>query len=139
VAVTEIDLLRVPEGSITEGGVRNNISVAVQYLAAWLGGNGCVPLNGLMEDAATAEICRVQLSNWLRHRKSLGDGRTFTLLLLREWMQAEYDGLSATQLGSGLHAKHLKRAVELLWEQLTAKEMPPFLTLGAYQVLVGRA
>lgn len=98
-----------------------------------------MPLNGLMEDAATAEICRAQLSNWLRHRKSLSDGRTITLLLIREWIQTEYDRLSATPLGSGLHAKHLKRAVELLWEQLTAKEMPAFLTLGAYQVLVGRA
>ncbi len=138
VAVTEVDLLRVPEGSITEAGLRNNISVAVQYLAAWLGGNGCVPLNGLMEDAATAEICRAQLSNWLRHGKSLADGRAITLLLVREWIQAEYAGLAATPLGSGLHARHLTQAVELLWEQLTAKEMPAFLTLSAYQVLVGR-
>ncbi|MEQ1580283.1 MAG: malate synthase A [Steroidobacteraceae bacterium] len=139
VVVTEVELLRVPEGSITEAGLRNNISVAVQYLAAWLGGNGCVPLNGLMEDAATAEICRAQISNWLRHRKSLSDGRTITLLLVKEWMQAEYERLSATPLGSGLHAKHLKRAAELLWEQVTAKEMPAFLTLAAYQVLMGRA
>jgi malate synthase len=139
VAVTDIDLLRVPEGSITDAGLRNNISVAVQYLAAWLGGNGCVPLNGLMEDAATAEICRVQLSNWIRHRKSLADGRVITLLLVKEGLQAEYERLAATPLGSGLQAKQLKRAVELLWELLIAKDMPPFLTSRAYPVLLGRA
>ncbi len=67
VHVTPRDLLAVPGGPISEEGVRNNIRVAIQYLEAWLGGNGCVPLYNLMEDAATAEICRSQIWQWLRH------------------------------------------------------------------------
>ena len=68
VHVTAADLLAVPAGTITRAGLRNNIDVCMQYLAAWLGGNGCVPIHNLMEDAATAEISRAQLWQWIRHR-----------------------------------------------------------------------
>ena len=68
------DLLAVPGGTITEKGVRNNISVGIQYTEAWLRGNGCVPINNLMEDAATAEICRSQLWQWRKHGASITDG-----------------------------------------------------------------
>src|SRR5215472_17173841 len=67
VTITASDLITVPEGDITEQGLRWNIDVGLQYLAAWLGGNGCVPIYNLMEDAATAEICRAQVWQWLRH------------------------------------------------------------------------
>ncbi|MGI9202436.1 MAG: malate synthase A, partial [Woeseiaceae bacterium] len=67
VQIGAADLLQVPKGKITESGLRDNISVAVQYLAAWLGGNGCVPINHLMEDAATAEISRAQIWQWVHH------------------------------------------------------------------------
>ncbi len=68
--VTAADLLQVPEGEITEGGLRNCIRVGVQYIEAWLRGYGCVPLYNLMEDAATAEICRAQLWQWLHHGRA---------------------------------------------------------------------
>lgn len=69
VNVTAEDLLKLPEGEITKDGFRSNVNVAVQYMAAWLGGNGCVPLHNLMEDAATAEIARAQLWQWIRYPK----------------------------------------------------------------------
>ena len=79
VHVTAHDLLDVPEGTVTEAGLRLNIRVGVQYLEAWLRGNGCVPLYNLMEDAATAEISRTQVWQWLHNAQKLDDGRTLTL------------------------------------------------------------
>ena len=73
------DLLRVPTGTRTEAGLRHNIRVGVQYLEAWLRGNGCVPLYNLMEDAATAEISRTQVWQWIRHGAALDDGRPVTV------------------------------------------------------------
>jgi malate synthase len=67
VSVTAADLLEVPKGTITLGGLKNNIDVGIQYLEAWLRGNGCVPIHNLMEDAATAEISRAQLWQWIKH------------------------------------------------------------------------
>src|SRR5437867_6167242 len=75
---TGADLLRVPEGPITEKGIRQNINVGILYLEAWLGGLGCVPLYNLMEDAATAEISRSQVWQWLRFSATLADGRQVT-------------------------------------------------------------
>src|SRR5262249_28170213 len=75
VNVNAKDLLKVPEGTITEGGLRTNISVGIQYIEAWLGGLGCVPLYNLMEDAATAEISRSQSWQWMKHGAALADGR----------------------------------------------------------------
>ena len=76
-------------GPITEAGLSINIDVGLQYLAAWLGGNGCVPIYNLMEDAATAEICRAQVWQWLRHGASLDDGRVITPSLVREAMKRQ--------------------------------------------------
>src|SRR4030095_518440 len=82
VTVTAADLLAVPEGKITERGLRANISIGIQYLEAWLRGMGCVPLYHLMEDAATAEISRAQVWQWIRHpRGVLEDGRRMTSAL----------------------------------------------------------
>src|SRR6185295_2518080 len=76
VNVVASDLLAIPEGKITDAGLRNNVSVSLQYMAAWLAGNGCVPINNLMEDAATAEISRAQIWQWIRHLGGvLEDGR----------------------------------------------------------------
>src|SRR3954470_24860684 len=83
VNVTAADLLRVPEGSITEKGFRQNVNVGILYLEAWLGGLGCVPLYNLMEDAATAEISRTQLWQWIHHHAHLDDGRAVTPDLYR--------------------------------------------------------
>ena len=76
--VTAADLLQVPTGRDTEAGMRTNIRVGVQYLEAWLRGNGCVPLYHLMEDAATAEICRAQVWQWMHHGARTSDGQPVT-------------------------------------------------------------
>ena len=87
--VTREDMLRLHEGPRTEAGVRENIRVGVQYIAAWLGGRGAVPLYNLMEDAATAEICRAQLWQWLRFAAPLDDGRTLTPSLFETLLEEE--------------------------------------------------
>ncbi len=118
VRVAAADLLEVPTGTITSEGLRTNIDVGVRYLAAWLGGNGCVPINNLMEDAATAEICRTQIWQWLHHGALLADGRVVTESLVR-------DAIAAEPEATGLAGR--------LFEQMsTARELPEFLTLVAY-------
>src|SRR5947199_6318007 len=97
VHVTAADLLKVPDGTITEAGMRTNISVGLQYLASWLGGTGCVPINNLMEDAATVEISRAQIWQWIHHPKGiLDDGRRITIALFRQLVQEELDKIKAT-------------------------------------------
>src|SRR5262249_57777724 len=92
------DLLAVPDGAITEGGLRTNIKVGVQYIAAWLGGLGAVPLYNLMEDAATAEISRAQVWQWIHHpRGVLSDGRKMTVELFRQLVDEEMARLRAGQ------------------------------------------
>jgi malate synthase len=121
VGVTAADLLAVPAGTITGEGLRTNIDVGVRYLAAWLGGNGCVPIHNRMEDAATAEICRTQIWQWLRHGARLADGRVVTASLVR-------DAIAAEPQANGLAGR--------LFEQMsTAGEPPEFLTLVAYDYL----
>ena len=87
--VTTEDLLRVPDGIITEEGVRENIRVGVQYLEAWLKGNGCVPLYNLMEDAATAEISRAQLWQWIKHEVNLSSGDKITIDIVNKIFDEE--------------------------------------------------
>ena len=82
-SVTRDDCSQVPEGAITEAGLRQNVNVGILYLEAWLGGLGCVPLYNLMEDAATAEISRTQLWQWIRHGARLDDGRAIDAELYR--------------------------------------------------------
>ena len=83
------EMLKLHEGPRTEAGARENIRVGVQYLAAWLGGKGAVPLYNLMEDAATAEICRTQLWQWLKFEAPLDDGRSLTRDLFEQWFDEE--------------------------------------------------
>src|SRR5262249_52444525 len=85
--VTAADLLTVPKGNITEQGLRWNIDVAMQYLLSWLQGLGCVPIYNLMEDAATAEICRAQVWQWVRHGSEMNDGRVVTRELVNEYIE----------------------------------------------------
>ncbi|MFN7145123.1 MAG: malate synthase A, partial [Myxococcota bacterium] len=92
---TAAELLAVPEGTITEDGLRTNGAVAIGYLEAWLRGVGCVPLNNLMEDAATAEISRAQLWQWRRHRARLADGRIVDDALIRRTVEEELTRLEA--------------------------------------------
>ena len=124
--------VRVPGGRVTEAGVRGNISVAVQYLAAWLGGSGAVAINNLMEDAATAEIARSQLWQWIRHRATTEDGQPITLERCRTILREETEQLAA----AGGDRERLATAGELLDGLVSAETFPEFLTLSAYKKLV---
>jgi malate synthase len=136
VSVKGSDLLAIPKGDITETGLRNNVSVSLQYMAAWLSGNGCVPINNLMEDAATAEIARAQIWQWIRHPGGvLSDGRRVTVELFRDLLQQEQKRL-ATELGAQRYGRgHFDEAAKLLDEITTAREFQTFLTLTAYREL----
>jgi len=121
------DLLRVPEGTRTLEGLRHNVRVAVQYLEAWLRGSGCVPLYGLMEDAATAEISRAQVWQWLRHGAALEDGTRVTAPLVQRVIAEE-----AAPLGS---AGRFADARALFERLCTDDRFEEFLTLPAYELL----
>jgi malate synthase len=133
VRVSAADLLRVPEGAITEAGLRNNIDVAIRYLAAWLGGNGCVPIHHLMEDAATAEISRAQLWQWNCHASRLQDGRAVTLPLVRDMLHAQLEQIRVEVGDAAFAADNYERAARLV-DRLTSNPVFEFfLTLAAYQ------
>jgi malate synthase len=123
--------VRIQGGRITEAGLRGNISVALQYLAAWLGGSGAVAINNLMEDAATAEISRSQLWQWIRHGAATESGERITVQRCRTILQEEQDRL----VGEAGDQRRLTMAAELLDSMFSAKEFPEFLTLAAYQKL----
>jgi malate synthase len=127
VRISRDDLLRLPEGVITEKGIRQNINVGLLYLEAWLGGLGCVPLYNLMEDAATAEISRTQLWQWLHHGATLDDGRTFTREL--------YAQLRDEELRSIGERPHIRRASEIFDDLIVSDELADFLTIPAYDEL----
>jgi len=121
------EMLELHQGPRTEAGARENIRVAVQYIAAWLSGRGAVPLYNLMEDAATAEICRAQLWQWLKFEAPFDDGRRFSLDLFEDWC--------ADELSKFGDLPNLKSAARLLHELVTAYELEEFLTLPAYELL----
>jgi malate synthase len=129
------DLLRVPEGPITEAGMRQNISVGVRYMAAWLGGRGAVPIFNLMEDAATAEISRSQLWQWIRHDATLDDGRPVTAELYRTLRDEELSALRREVGAEAWQAGHYERAARLLDDLILQPEFVEFLTLPAYREL----
>ena len=116
-------LLAPPTGTRTEAGLRNNIRVGIQYLDAWLGGQGAVPIYNLMEDAATAEISRTQIWQWIHHGATLDDGRTVTRALVQQVIAEESVGRHAS-------ARALFETV------VTSVELEDFLTVPAYEILV---
>ena len=129
VHVVAADILAIPPGTITEAGLRNNISVSVQYLANWLNGNGCVPIFNLMEDAATAEIARSQIWQWIHHDGGkLDDGRKVTLELYQALLAEELKKLPAGNLPYA-------RAGELLTKLVSADAFMEFLTLPGYELI----
>lgn len=136
VHVTAADLLAMPEGTITETGLRTNISVSLQYMESWLRGSGCVPINNLMEDAATVEISRSQIWQWIRHPKGiLSDGRKVTVELFRQLAAEELAKIKAA-LGEQQYAtRKFDRAAELLDAIITDEHFVEFLTLPAYKYL----
>ncbi len=131
VKVRAQDLLQVPQGNITEEGLRMNIRVGIQYLEAWLRGNGCVPLYNLMEDAATAEISRAQIWQWLRYKKAkLSSGELVTPGIFKEIVEQEVTALKNLKLPK------LQRAAELFQGISLAEKFPEFLTLVAYDEIL---
>jgi malate synthase len=136
VAVTAADLLKLPEGTITEEGLRTNIDVGIQYMANWLSGLGCVPIYNLMEDAATAEISRTQVWQWVHHPGGiLFDGRKVTLTLIREIMQEELQKIRE-KVGEKRYASgNYEKAARLFDEIISNEELEEFLTLRAYEHL----
>jgi malate synthase len=134
VEISGRDLLQIPQGTITEAGLRNNVSVSIQYIAAWLGGLGCVPINNLMEDAATAEISRAQIWQWIKHPAGkLDDGRKVTVELFRKIMREELDKLAAAVGAKAYAAGNYERAATLIDSITTAPDFGTFITLPAYQ------
>jgi malate synthase len=130
VHVSAADLLDFrPEKPITEEGLRMNINVGIHYLGAWLGGNGCVPIHNLMEDAATAEISRSQVWQWIRTPKGvLEDGRRITADLVKALVPEELAKIKA-----GGFAGKFDRAAEIFTEMSTREAFAEFLTLPLYE------
>ena len=138
VRVTAADLLRPVEGTRTEAGLRHNVRVSVQYLEAWLRGQGCVPLYGLMEDAATAEISRALAWQWIHHAVPLADGRPLTVERFRGAVAEEMDRIRL-EVGEARFGSGRFREARTLFERLaTATEFVEFLTLPAYEILETR-
>jgi malate synthase len=135
VRVSASDLLRVPSGEITEPGLQSCIRVGVQYIESWLRGNGCVPLYNLMEDAATAEICRAQLWQWIRHGARTSDGRLITEgrfdRLLTEELDRIHSEVGSARLAGGV----FPTAARLFAAMIKQETFDEFLTLPAYEHL----
>lgn len=133
VSVIQKDLLEPHPGTITEGGLRLNANVSIQYTAAWLQGNGCVPINNLMEDAATAEISRAQLWQWAHHDSAkLEDGRAITVDSVCQVLEEELARITE-QYGDGDGA--FARAKDILADLVRKPDFVEFLTLPAYEAL----
>ena len=121
-------LLEIPDGVVTEKGIRHNVSVGIQYLAAWLGGSGAVPLYNLMEDAATAEISRTQLWQWVQHGAKTDSGELVTPSLYRRIREEELRAI-------GTHP-NIDRAARIFDELILNPELADFLTIPAYAELL---
>ena len=132
-------LLRPHKGEITERGVRANIAVAITYLAGWLSGKGSVPINHLMEDTSTAEICRAQVWQWQRHRAEVqlsgGSQRKLDADWLGELVQDEIVALLDRLGPNGFHRGHYASAARIVLEAITAPQLPDFMTVQATSLL----
>jgi malate synthase len=135
VVATAADLVTPVKGDVTESGLRQNIAVGIGYLESWLRGIGCVPLFNLMEDAATAEISRAQLWQWIHHNVHLKDGRRVDLALCRKVMNEELGKMRAAQGDAHFEAGQYSEAANLLWRLLESEKFVEFLTLPAYDRL----
>ena len=135
VHVAASDLLAVPHGTITEAGLRQNLNVGIGYIEAWLRGTGCVPLYHLMEDAATAEISRAQVWQWIRHGARFDDGRTIDATLCRAVLDEELAKLRDT----AVEGSRYDDAAKLFRELIEAPSFVEFLTLPAYDMITAGA
>jgi len=135
VQVTAEDLLKVPTGDITEEGLKINIDIGIQYLESWLMGNGCVPIYNLMEDAATAEISRIQVWQWLRHRVKLQDGREVSPDLVRETIATQLVHIRSILGEKRFDAGKFPLAAKMFEEMMLSDRCADFLTLAAYECI----
>jgi malate synthase len=134
VQVTPKELLdvRVPGGAVTEAGLRNNVSVGIQYLASWLRGTGAAAIYNLMEDAATAEISRSQVWQWVHHGVDLAEGRPVTRELVRRLVAEELDTLRQATGAAGFEPGRFREAAEVFEQVALSERFVEFLTLPAY-------
>jgi malate synthase len=128
-------LLEPPHGTRTDEGLRHNIRVGIQYLEAWLGGQGAVPIYNLMEDTATAEISRTQIWQWIRHRATLSDGRPVTRQLVQQCIGEEYDRVRQEVGAARFDRGHFPEARKLFEDVAMSDTLQEFLTLPAYEML----
>jgi malate synthase len=128
---TAEDLLKIPEGQITDAGLKQNVAVGLGYVEAWLRGIGCVPLFNLMEDAATAEISRAQLWQWVHQKAKLSDGRTVDIPLVESLIAGELEKQKAAV--DAVRYAAYEKAADLMRDLVRAPQFVEFLTLPAYQ------
>ncbi|KEY60066.1 malate synthase A [Serratia sp. DD3] len=133
--ITAAELLQPCDGERTEAGMRANIRVAVQYIEAWISGNGCVPIYGLMEDAATAEISRTSIWQWIHHQKSLSNGQQVTKALFRQMLEEEMLVVRQEVGEARYSAGRFEEAARLMERITTQDELIDFLTLPGYELL----
>jgi malate synthase len=122
-------------GEVTEAGLRNNLSVGFQYISFWLGGRGAAAINNMMEDAATAEIARTQIWQWIHHGATLSDGRTVTRELVTQLLDEETDRIHAVVGDEVWERGRPGETREVLEAVALRDDLPEFLTLGAYEML----
>ncbi len=135
IKVSAADLVTMPEGRITLAGLKGNIAIGLRYVESWLRGNGCVPIFGLMEDAATAEISRTQIWQWIKYpRGKLENGEKITAEMFREHLHNELTELKG-QLGDSYQGRKFDGAAQLLDRMVTSLTLAAFLTSEAYEFL----
>lgn len=130
---TQKDLLELPAGTITEAGLRMNINVGILYIESWLRGVGAAALHNLMEDAATAEISRTQVWQWIKNGSKLEDGRTITYELFKEVLPSELEKVKAYVGEKSFESETMKRAIAMFDELVQVGDYKEFLTLPAYE------
>ncbi|KOO04036.1 malate synthase A [Vibrio nereis] len=133
--ITAKELLEPCDGERTEQGMRHNIRVALQYIEAWISGNGCVPIYGLMEDAATAEISRASIWQWIQHGKALDNGKVVTNELFEQYLAEEIDVVKQEVGEERYNAGRFEEAAELMAKLTTSEELTNFLTVPGYDYL----
>ncbi|KII79856.1 malate synthase A [Vibrio renipiscarius] len=134
-SITAEQLLAPCEGERTEQGMRHNIRVALQYIEAWISGNGCVPIYGLMEDAATAEISRASIWQWIQHGKDLDNGQVVTKTLFEQYLKEEIEVVKQEVGEARYQSGRFTEAAQLMAKLTTSDELTNFLTIPGYDYL----
>lgn len=134
-SVTEDDLLKIPKGTVTEQGIRQNINVGIHYIATWLKGNGAVALYNLMEDAATAEISRTQIWQWLKNETPIENNGKLNKDTFEKIYKDELETIKK-QAGEDLYnSKYYQNAINIFYSLVTSPKFEEFLTIPAYKYI----